>query len=366
MDAHEDKDMPGRHGERVRLISEEAAHWYIRCSDERVMRLADRRELVAWMRRSPENIAELLRVSDMDGRLGRQKLRKKLGIDDSNVIELGISSSTQQQRQQGSAAELLSAEEHDETMNNKASASWKFAALAAAVMAAVLLTFVVRDRFDNSVNTAAGQRQHTALPDGSVVHIGALSQLDLELTDEQRIVHLFAGEAVFEVAKDPTRPFIVRTPWVDVTAVGTRFEVSIGPGVTTTVSEGVVKVTARHDPENGKVFILRAGDQLRLPDGGFTEPAALTKVDAERKLEWANGWLVFQGETIGEAARQFNRRNVVQIKIAQPDIATRPLPGYYRFRVDSPESFAKNVAAAHTDIALSGDRASKVLHLQLE
>ncbi len=354
--------MPGpRRGDRVRLVSEEAAYWYIRCTDERAMRLSDRRELVAWMRSSPENVAEFLRVSGMEGTLGKQKLVAKAGIDDSNVIELGASSNAIQQGPSETSGSV--GKGYKKKMNNKTKLPWRLAAMVAAMALTIVMTLVVRGTwFDSTVSTVAGQRQHITLEDGSVVHVGARTRLKVEFSDERRVVHLYEGEAVFEVAKDSARPFIVSTHLIDATAVGTRFEVSINPGVTTTVSEGIVKVTARNNPANGKVVMLRAGQQLRVSDSGLTEPS-FAHVDAERKLEWANGWLVFRGETIGEAAREFNRRNVVQIAI-EPAIAERTLP-YYRFEVDSPESFAK-VIAGQPDIVLKADRSSKVLRLQLE
>ena len=349
-----------RRYERVRLVSEEAAYWFIRCTDERSMRLSDRRQLVAWMRSSPENIAEFLRASGVEGKIGRQKLLEKAGIDDSNVIELAISANTTQQHESETDESLD--EEQDEKMNNKIILPWKLAAMVAAMMLTIVLTLVVKGTwFDDTVTTVAGQRQHIILDDGSVVHVGTRTRLKVEFTAERRVVHLYAGEAVFEVVKDSTRPFVVSTHLVDVTAVGTRFEVAIDPGVTTTVSEGIVKVTGRNNP-NGKVVMLRAGERLRVSDGGLTEPEH-AYVDADRKLEWANGWLVFRGETVGQAAEEFNRRNVVQIDIA-PALAERTLP-YYRFRVDSPESFAKTIAG-QPDVVLKADRSNKVLRLQLE
>ena len=112
--------------------------------------------------------------------------------------------------------------------------------------------------------------------------------------------------------------------------------------------------------------MLKAGDKLHVSDSGLSQQAFanVAKVDAERELEWANGWLVFKGETIAEAAAEFNRRNVVQIKIENPAIAQRRLD-YFRFQVSSPESFATMLVTQY-GIALKTDPSSKVLHLHAQ
>jgi len=354
--------------ERIRVISEEAAEWFIRCCDEPMMMLADRRELVAWMRRSPENIAELLRIARLDGKIGQQKLiLRAAGLDESNVIELGLvaggGSQYDLQHQSDESADVATDQGHHEQMNKRMSSPWKIAATVAALTVAFLFGFIQKNQWlDDTVTTQASQWQHMTLEDGSVVHVGARTKLRVDFSDERRIVHLYRGEAVFEVAKDSARPFTVSTHLIDATAVGTRFGVAIDSGVTTTVSEGVVRVTAR-GKSDGHHVLLEAGQELQVSDSGLHAPN-LAKVNAERKLEWANGWLVFEGETIEEAVNEFNRRNAVQIEIDQPAIAARRL-GYYRLRVDSPEAFVKLIAK-ETGMKMTGDRSSNVLRLQRE
>jgi transmembrane sensor len=349
--------------DRTRLVSQEAACWYIRCTDERSMLLSDRREFLAWLKRSPENIAELLRISGLDGKLAREKLIATVtAMNESNVIDLGLPPGASQHHHQ--PAESLD-EEQDHSPHANPASWWRIAAVVAAVTVAFLSTFVLQTQTvtEDKVKTGASQWQHMALADGSMIHVDALTELTVDFSAGQRVVHLRAGQAVFEVAKDPKRPFIVSTDVVDAIAVGTRFSVSLDPGVTTTVSEGIVKVMPHGERDDGSAVMLKAGDKLHVSDSGLTTPAFanVAKVDAERELEWANGWLVFEGETVAEAAAQFNRRNVVQIKIESPAIAERRL-GYFRFHVSSPESFAKTLVSQY-GVALKTDPSSKVLHL---
>lgn len=220
------------------------------------------------------------------------------------------------------------------------------AAIAASLVLAGILTFLAQDYTpsEHVVTTGASQLHHRTLPDGTAVHVDAHSKVEVEYTADARIVHVYEGDAVFDVAKDSKRPFIARTELVDVTAVGTRFGVSVGAGVTTTVSEGVVEVTSHHG-QVSKTVTVKAGEELRVADGGPTS-LHIARVDAERKLQWTSGWLMLGGLPVSEGVRQMNRRNRMQIVLESPRIGERVL-AFVRVKVDSPESYARMVADQH-------------------
>lgn len=228
------------------------------------------------------------------------------------------------------------------------------------IVAALAIGAMLTPGGRDTIKTGAGERVHRTLSEGSAVRASSLSRMKIDFNAEQRNIRLEQGEAVFEVAKDAARPFNVITPLATFTAIGTRFGVSLGAGVTVTVSEGAVRATVR----GGKEIMLRAGEQLQVSDTEFTPPA-LTHVDAVSVLQWADGVLVCKGATIGEAAAEFNRHNVVQIEIARADIAARVLPGSCQFSVDMPLSFARTVDAL-SNITLIEDRSGEVLRLRLE
>jgi transmembrane sensor len=214
------------------------------------------------------------------------------------------------------------------------------------------------------ITTGVSQWHHMTLDDGTVVHLDAYTKVQVEYTETERIVHIHSGDdAVFEVTKDPQRPFIARTPLIDATAVGTRYGVSVGSGVTTTVSEGVVRVTGRDSPE-GHSVTLKAGDELRVSGGDFTRPT-LAKVDADRKLQWATGWLDLQGVTVGQAVDEFNRRNRTQIIIEDPQLEHLKVQ-FFRVRVDdSPETFARLLTADNSGIKMDSNPTEKVIRLTM-
>jgi transmembrane sensor len=250
-------------------------------------------------------------------------------------------------------------------MINTRARSFKLIAFTLPLIVVAALPFVLPDVMEpgHVISTDASEWHHTTLTDGTALHVDARSRVRIEYTGEARIVAVDRGSAVFEVAKDPgRRPFIARTHLIEAAAVGTRFGVSIDRGVTITVSEGIVKVSARGQYGAGPAISLKAGEQLRVPEGRGAEPIH-SKVNAERELEWATGWLVFEEATIAEVIHELNHRNAVQIEIEQPEIAARPMRGFQRFRVDSSLALARYIAETH-DLALIEDPSGSVVRLR--
>lgn len=135
---------------------------------------------------------------------------------------------------------------------------WKW--LAAAIVIGVLINFGLRilpgDRSKPSeellVETHNGERKQFRLSDGSIVHLNASSSLRLDLNSQSREIWL-EGEAYFDVAKDPMRPFIVHAATLNIHALGTSFNVKAYPGdprYETTLLEGAVEVYLNKTPSH--------------------------------------------------------------------------------------------------------------------
>jgi transmembrane sensor len=156
-----------------------------------------------------------------------------------------------------------------------------------------------------------------------------------------RQVDLAQGEAWFQVAHDRTRPFIVEAGDVRARAVGTAFSVRRTPaGAEVQVTEGVVEVwSVGREQARRRVA---AGSRIAVLDAAG--PQAVTEAGAEidRSLAWRNGQLIFDGDTLGEAVAEFNRYNHVQVRIADPALASERFVG--RFRTNEPDAFARAAA----------------------
>lgn len=102
------------------------------------------------------------------------------------------------------------------------------------------------------VRTADGERKTFRLADASTIHLNGGSQLRCVVNGSRRELWL-EGEAYFEVAPDPSRPFIVHAAGVNIHALGTAFNVKayLGqPSCETTLLEGAVEVYADKTPDS--------------------------------------------------------------------------------------------------------------------
>ncbi|MDB5461439.1 MAG: anti-FecI sigma factor, FecR, partial [Caulobacteraceae bacterium] len=186
-----------------------------------------------------------------------------------------------------------------------------------------------------------GEISRVPLPDGSVMDINTSSVLNVVMQAQGRDVTLHRGEAWFEVAKDPARPFLVRTGDARFRAVGTAFSVRrMSEGAELLVTEG--RVEAWLSAAAGRRVMIDAGSKLVL-DARQPLRAAAAAQEIERSLAWRNGQISLDGETLAEAAAEFNRYNRRQLVIEDPALAGRRFVGL--FRTDDPQSFAVAVSA---------------------
>jgi transmembrane sensor len=210
-------------------------------------------------------------------------------------------------------------------------------AVAAAVAGGAVFLTSRHQRLD----TRLGEIRRVPLADGSLVAINTTTALDVTMKPKSRQILLRRGEAWFQVAKDAERPFVVSAGRVRVRAVGTAFSVRRdGDGVDVMVTEGVVETWV--EGQSGPRQRLSAGNRIQLV--GYSAPVvAESPSEIERSLAWRNGEIALDGESLGDAASQFNRYNSRQIVIDDTDLARERFVGL--FRTNEPESFAAAVAA---------------------
>lgn len=172
----------------------------------------------------------------------------------------------------------------------------------------------VPTRLRADIYTATGERRAMTLPDGSTVDVNTSSALAVAFTPGERRVKLLRGEAVFTVAKDAARPFVVEADGDAATALGTVFAVrETGAGAIVTVIESRVSVAfaAGGDPAR-----LGPGQQVR-PLGDGHEVAA---VDADAAIAWRRGKLIFADRPLGGVIDELNRYHSGLIRILDPSL----------------------------------------------
>ena len=320
-------------------IREHAAEWFLRLHAHDLS-VAERFAYLQWLKASPMHIGETLQICRLYSVL--YPMKKQLFFmnedDVTNVIELPA--------------------REDVASRAKTSSSWYIRAFAV-VLAIGLVVFarpmVQHAWLDPTIETQASEWRSLALDDGSFVSVGPRTELRGRFGERQRLLHLAHGEALFQVANDRSRPFIVDAGLAVVRATGTRFAVSRrGRDVIVTVEEGRVLVSDGAAGSNA--VALTAAQQVKVSG---TWPPMVEHVDPARELAWSDRRLVFERDTVGAAAEEFNLRNRVQI-IVDPALGSEQVRGV--FNADDPASFAEFMAAAKKGVVVQ--RSGDVIRLQ--
>ncbi len=201
--------------------------------------------------------------------------------------------------------------------------------------------------------TSLGQVREVPLTDGSLVVLNTESKLSVQYTPERREIHLLQGEALFDVAKNKNRPFIVTAGDMRVRAVGTAFTVSMLPKrpIQVLVKEGVVELN-RSGPDAGPPVQVKAYTQALAPRGEPIVAAGVPQSKLDRNLAWQYGRIAFDNETLQDAVREFARYSDIRI-VVDPAVAHRTVTGL--FVSNDPVGFAKAAAAVlKLHVAVSG------------
>jgi transmembrane sensor len=211
--------------------------------------------------------------------------------------------------------------------------------------------------------TDIGERRSITLADGSTVDLNARSKLRVEFSKNERRVELLDGQALFQVAKDKSRPFIVASGEAAVRAVGTQFDVyRKDSGTTVTVLEGRVAVysTAPQpatrsprasvqpeaqmhaiphsgaassnppgllDPSGAGAIFLSAGEQVTVTRAQ-TLPAP-ARADIAATTAWTQRRLIFDGSKLSDVVQEFNRYNKRQLVIEDAQLSDFHVSGVY-------------------------------------
>lgn len=203
--------------------------------------------------------------------------------------------------------------------------------------------------------TPIGGLSSVPMRDGSKITLNTASEIRVAVDANERHIDLRQGEAFFEVAKDPNRPFVVVAGTKRVVAVGTKFSVRRdGESIEIVVTEGKVRVEGASRPLRSTA-VAASGSTAQLPgadDPVFLTPGAIayvgeagvlvrqkTLAEAETHLSWRSGILMFREQSLANAVAEFNRYSVRKIVIADPAVAALEVEG--NFRAHNVEAFVR-------------------------
>ncbi len=184
--------------------------------------------------------------------------------------------------------------------------------------------------------TVVGERSTVALSDGSSVVLDTQSRIDVAYSPEQRHVRLVSGQAWFQVAHNPARPFVVDAADRRITALGTAFDVRLGSpekSVQVTLIEGRVAVEAIQSPLARLVqsaqtrSVLIPGDSLTV---SHARPILSHRADVAKISGWRQGQVIFEGDTLEAAVAEMNRYSHCQIVLGDTALAKLPVSGVFQ------------------------------------
>ena len=174
----------------------------------------------------------------------------------------------------------------------------------------------------NVVRIPHGGEYITRLPDGSVVHLNAGSELKVPVYfgTESREVWL-RGEGFFEVVHRENLIFTVHTDKADISVLGTEFDVRAYTDekeVVTTLVQGAVGVSSGRTYDR-----LKPGEQARIAGKGDVRVA---EVDIYPFIAWKNGRMVFENERLEKIMAELQRWYDFEVFFQQQEVKN------YRFR----------------------------------
>jgi transmembrane sensor len=174
------------------------------------------------------------------------------------------------------------------------------------------------------IHRAVGEENPTVtLLDGSFARLAPGSVLQEWDGEGLREVSL-EGRAFFAVARDESRPFVVRLGAGSVRVLGTRFQVtSEGEAVETIVVDGLVEVSNEH----GSVEVP-SGTLARMAGG--TAPRTQEVADVYSLLDWPEGTLIFQGTPLSQVAAEVSRHFGRELRIDSPELSQRRVTAWFQ------------------------------------
>lgn len=219
----------------------------------------------------------------------------------------------------------------------------------------------------NAYTTAIGERSTANLDDGSIAELNTNTQLNIEFTENERRVNLVEGQAFFDVAKDPARPFVVIAGDQRIEAIGTAFDVYYMDGqVKVTLVEGIVNVAPQALDLPAEITVaavrMEAGQALTTTAVASQLPPVVETTDTQRDTIWRTGRAFFEDASLADAVAEMNRYSSTQIRVEGAALDYIRMNGM--FRTGQQANFVETLAAYYPIKAIQDSENVIILKLQ--
>jgi transmembrane sensor len=339
-------------------IAAEAAEWFLQLRDEQ-SKGVDPAAFAEWLTRSPTHVQEFLEVSTLWSTLGGRGSRR---YDPEDLIAAARAEQAQRR------VVPLVAQRAEISLEGRGASRRDTRRVVVGIAASLLVGLAVwggiaLSRRGSEFTTAVGEQRSITLPDGTVLFLNTNSQVRVRLGRQHRDIDLIRGEARFQVARNPQRPFVVVTADATIRALGTVFNVAMAKeGTQVAVLEGRVELRERVPSDaqpplsavgsassTGTADIgrtrqtrleLAAGERAAVTSEGI-EPEVGPSIESVKA--WTEHRLVVRDKTLAEVVDEFNRYRPQRLVIDDPGLAGLRISG--TFDPSDPDSLVAYLGA---------------------
>jgi len=328
-------------------LREQATAWFVAFSEQEVDALG-RASFDRWLRTSPEHVRAYLQISALWDGAGMMAANTK-----GDVGELVQRALTERNVLPLSADKTQSRIWTARRSSLDRLTAWRTAA-ACLLFVVAIAAGIVGWQLTRAptYETGAAEERTVRLLDGSTIQLNARSRIELHFTAKERAVDLIEGQALFSVANDPKRPFVVRSQAAHVRAIGTRFDVyRKSSGTIVTVLDGRVAI------QSALPVLVSVGEQAIVTASGPTH-AYRTNVSAA--TAWTEGKLIFDAVPLRDVVAEFNRVGLRRLVVEDHTCLERQISGTFPAADPSPlveflrQRFGLTVTETNEEVRLSG------------
>ena len=219
-----------------------------------------------------------------------------------------------------------------EDQPKRAPVSKRYVAMAAAVFVAVAAGWLYWAKREAPIATAVGEQRSLTLADGTRIFLNTETRLFVRENEMRRHVQLESGEALFDVAQDAHRPFVVTAGDKEIMALGTSFVIRRDPRLlVVTLVEGKVSVTSVASEASGKIgkaeMMLTPGQRITFLERA---PPRVDEPLLEKVTAWRRGEVVLDKTRLRDAVDEMNRYSAVKLRIDDPLVEDIRVSGIFR------------------------------------
>jgi transmembrane sensor len=319
------------------VVREKATEWFVAfCEGE--VDASGRESFDRRLRTSPEHVRAYLRISALWE--GAGQMVENTAIDIRELAQRTLAEPDARAVLADEAPLQIASGKWTKSLRPRVSTTWRALAacflLIAAIAGGVGWWQLTRAPM---YETAAAEQRTVRLPDGSTVQLNARSRIKLRFTKQQRAVDLIEGQALFSVAKDAGRAFVVGSDAARVRALGTQFDVyRKNNGTIVTVLEGQVAVGVDRPAENAvrgqrsdvreplSSVLVSAGEQAVATPRA---PTLAYHTNVFAATAWTEGKLMFDSVPLRDVVAEFNRIGLRHIVIEDESLLDLHVSGVF-------------------------------------